>query len=592
MDTTKDNRAGRADASAVPDARRRRRLLRAGIATIGAMGLFAGGATLARGDITVANTGTLAAVGPVGAYGYPVWYEDSTGLRLEQCLDLDEQLCDPAFLVGEGVDPAQPLAIGDTAAESNWPLESFYFLGESGGDNTVGAGGSRLVLGLEATFANELPKNPDQVVFGRLRIRVDTPTAGTYTITHPYGEDTFVVSEADVAAGINFTEDITAAPGQFNLALGSRINPFLVSAGGTIQTATGTYVGDPAVTTAVTGSPHGTNFFRVDGPEPGVLFESDQFSLLGKVSTNSGLEGHSATYSEDASGLHLNVFASAGANNAVRVSGTGVPETTLTAGADGTSYFARVAIDSVPSEVTLTNASDVPEATKTLPVTDLVTMTGATYDTTAQTLTVSGTSSDTVGNTLQADPDGDGPIAAKALDASGVATFGPADGLSVPTPWATVTSAVGGTDTGPVSVTGGTVGTPYVPPVVGPAPEPLPAVPGPGTPAEPPTPPAAEPVDTLTVTSAELRTRRTDWRINGTSTIAGTNTVSVYLQNSDGTKGALVGTSPVDPIVAPATTGAWTVRGRNGTPPNGATQLIVESSAGGSLQNVTFTTRR
>ena len=44
-------------------------------------------ALAAGAEITKDNDRRLAAVGPVGAYGFPVWYEDHTGLRLEQCLD-------------------------------------------------------------------------------------------------------------------------------------------------------------------------------------------------------------------------------------------------------------------------------------------------------------------------------------------------------------------------------------------------------------------------------------------------------------------------------------------------------------------------
>ena len=45
------------------------------------------------------------------------------------------------------------------------------------------------------------------MTFGRVRLRIDTPTGGHYKVTHPYGVDEF-----DVPAGgtktINFTEDI------------------------------------------------------------------------------------------------------------------------------------------------------------------------------------------------------------------------------------------------------------------------------------------------------------------------------------------------------------------------------------------------
>jgi len=99
-------------------------------------------------------------------------------------------------------------------------------------------------------------------------------------------------------------------------------------------------------------------------------------------------------------------------------------------------------------------------------------------------------------------------------------------------------------------------------------------------------------VDQLTVASAQLRTGKTEWRISGTASITTNNTVNVYLQTATGEKGELVGSGPVAAPLAPATTGDWTVRSRDGVSPNGATQLIIESSRGGVLKDVTFTTRR
>jgi hypothetical protein len=98
--------------------------------------------------------------------------------------------------------------------------------------------------------------------------------------------------------------------------------------------------------------------------------------------------------------------------------------------------------------------------------------------------------------------------------------------------------------------------------------------------------------DTLTVEDAELRTRKTEWRINGTASITSVNNVSVYLQNVDGTKGELVGTATVTPAAGGATGGTWTLRSRDGVSPGNSTMLIVESSKGGWLEDVPYTSRR
>jgi hypothetical protein len=702
---------------------RNRSRLRAGVAIAGALALVGAGATAAIGAVTTPNTTTLKSVGPAGPYGFPAYYEDSTGLKLEQCLDVNEEMCDPAFLLEEGLNADLPLAIGASPEDSNWPGESFYFQSGATADTTAG-GDAVLVMALEATFANEEAKQGDQVVFGRLRIRVDTPDAGTYTVIHPYGVDTFEVTEPD--DGINMTQDITPAPDNFGLALRSRIAPFLRSTSGTVETETGTYLANPANPTTVTGSPFDTNFFRVTGPDGQVIAETEEFTLLGKVSTNNNIDPISATVSEDEDGMYLNVHANAGDNDAVTVSGEGVTKTTLTAGGpDGTSYFARVPIVSAPSEVTVRNESDKPVATKTMKVTDLVTVTGAAYSTESQELVITATTSDSV--------------EAPKLSYEGEALTGGTltmSGVAVPPASVTVTSAGGGTDTAPVSITGAGIGqaetttaivsapltalagdevtldgsssvnaarfqweqtdgpavdiaeptakttsftapseagtvkvklttssadgsttatseitveitaadqqplatatASNVSPLIGQsvtidgskstnaksylwkqtdgaavtfdakAPSITFAMPNTREPLSfslvvtSPTGVASEAVsvtvapklDVLTVTSAEVRTGKNEWRIAGTATMWTGNTVSVYTKTSTGAKGRLIGTAVVAAPAAGETAGTWDIRSRGTVSATGVTRLIVESTKGGLLNDVTFSTRR
>ena len=70
----------------------------------------------------------LAAVGPTSsAYGFPTWYSDKAGTRLEPCLDGDNPLC--GFLPGDIPDATQPVAF-----PGNFPDEFFYFLAELDAD--------------------------------------------------------------------------------------------------------------------------------------------------------------------------------------------------------------------------------------------------------------------------------------------------------------------------------------------------------------------------------------------------------------------------------------------------------------------------
>jgi hypothetical protein len=112
-------------------------------------------------------------------------------------------------------------------------------------------------------------------------------TAGeTYKITHPYGVETVA---ADDGGTIFFTEDIGCLdPGTGCLAttvLGGRLGPWLKPVVG----GPAGYIGDGATESLVTGSPAGTNFFLIEGPNAGGKgidrAETNLFTVSGKIST-------------------------------------------------------------------------------------------------------------------------------------------------------------------------------------------------------------------------------------------------------------------------------------------------------------------
>src|SRR4029079_9028039 len=88
----------------------------------------------------------LATVGPVSATdGFPVWYKDKAGLRLENCITTTDPFC-PAF--GALPDPSAPISFPE-----NYPDEGFYTL-TNANLNTGNAGKALLVLALEQAFKN------------------------------------------------------------------------------------------------------------------------------------------------------------------------------------------------------------------------------------------------------------------------------------------------------------------------------------------------------------------------------------------------------------------------------------------------------
>lgn len=391
----------------------------------------------------------LKEVGPIDPdTGFPLWYKDSNDVRLE--------------LVWQRGDPFAP-ALGDPEGDGPlknlpaFPDESFYMLAEA----ELVAGGTgqngrvRVVLALEATFGgNEAIADGQQIVFGRIRFRIDdaVPEA-TYTLTHPYGT---VVGTADDRGRVFETQDIGVSPLAFEDALGAEVAPFLTWTPDPALPAG--YIGDGNTAHTITGSPFGTNFARVEGPnigdagerpdpaDPGNINKiyTDLFVLQGRLATRAGVDVPRAVYSRDAAGaVTLDVFARSEPGQNLVLSGPGLADTALQGGAQG-NYFLRIGGDATTvAEVTVTNQTDAPVSIKPATVIDAVEITQAVYAQGAGTLTVDASSSD-----LQNSP-------ALTLEGRGLAAGAPLGApipLDAPPHVVTVRSAAGGVATRLVSI--------------------------------------------------------------------------------------------------------------------------------------------
>jgi hypothetical protein len=385
----------------------------AAIATALAVVAASGAAAIAAED--PASTAHLAAVGPTSSLdGFPVWYKDKSNpaLRLEPCLTVGDPMC--AAGPDEIPDPEKPLSFPD-----NFPEEFFYMLGNAE-INTPAGGQAKMILGLEGAFANGVHPG-EQIVFGRIRMFArDLVPGGHYIVTHPYGVDEGV---AEDDGQLRLNEDVGVAPGVFTGALNSRIGPFLQW---TDNAAPAGYIGDPNVDHAVTGSPFGTNFFRierVDGDgNPIESFQTDLFSLQGKKATNSGVDADRATYTPDGdrAGGTIDVFASsdpdATGTPSIQAKAAGVDAVTLRGSAGH--FFGQLHYNGAPpASLTVTNASDNPPAVKTLDVTDGVTG-EATYNGDDHQLTVTAHSTDPAAHLIV---DGFGPASGSPFAADSVA---------------------------------------------------------------------------------------------------------------------------------------------------------------------------
>ncbi len=223
----------------------------------------------------------FSAVGPVDPVnGFPSSYTDTTGLSLAPCL-ADPILCGLLSPLNAPV-AGQPFPAN---YGGTFPVELFYSRCVAK-MNTTGTSLATLVVALEGSFLNgNVVLAGDQTTFARVRIRVQGLVAGqTYTVTTPVGIFTFVatngsINNTDQAGGL--------AAGDFLTALSGHSGPFLRWDTGLplFDAAGNEYIGNFGLDHTITGSPAGTNFFRIDGPSvggPGVnRIETNLFGIVG-----------------------------------------------------------------------------------------------------------------------------------------------------------------------------------------------------------------------------------------------------------------------------------------------------------------------
>lgn len=252
------------------------------------------------------------AVGPVVpsglGKGFPAWYMDQNGLALDLMEAAD------SMGISDPVNPANSFS-----QELGFNAEGFWWATDAAITNT--SIDALMVLAVEAAFAGEAAVDGEQSAFGRVKFVIDVPAAGTYTVTHPYGTETFVVdavvpgpeirSVADIGcfatAGVTSC-DPNSPPGNlnnFSIALQSGVGPFLTWDTFNLNPALTDpllvnsampgkrYVGNPSVEHTIKGSPVGQNFFRIEGPAGADLnpaltgiqdvIETNLFTVAGRV---------------------------------------------------------------------------------------------------------------------------------------------------------------------------------------------------------------------------------------------------------------------------------------------------------------------
>lgn len=199
---------------------------------------------------------TLSAVGPVNPRtGFPDWYQDASGLKLQLCLD------------GLPVCSAAP---GDLVAPDG---EAFWWRAQ--GDLTSGALKAKMALAQEAAFAG------GGVSFGRIRVTVTGGRPDTvYSVRHPYGSLTITTDRDGIGKS---TTDVGcgASPCPWDAALGTAIGPFLHWDPTVAPAPQAGYIGDASTPHRVVGSPTGFNGFSLSGG--GVKLSTNLLTVEGKL---------------------------------------------------------------------------------------------------------------------------------------------------------------------------------------------------------------------------------------------------------------------------------------------------------------------
>jgi Chitobiase/beta-hexosaminidase C-terminal domain len=223
---------------------------------------------LATAFITPAEA-ELGRVGPVDpSTGFPRWFEDARGLRLEPCF------------AGANCSVPAPDADRKPATPGNVGGRVIYWSAKAT-LHTNGGGTASLTLVSQGGFSpSGEPADGTENAFNRIHIRADNLVPGaTYRVTHPYGTETFTDVDGG-RRGIDFTEDVgclQAPCDDFATALAGRVGPWLTwdTLGAPAGGPPAGYIGDAATPHRVVGSPvtdaggNQQNYFRIKGPDIG-----------------------------------------------------------------------------------------------------------------------------------------------------------------------------------------------------------------------------------------------------------------------------------------------------------------------------------
>lgn len=373
----------------------------------------------------------LAAVGPVNPNnGFPQWYKDTNGASAWLTTPPFGNLVTPPTMIYLVPDLANTFSV-----QIGFDQEAFYYICRADTKSLTSPLGKVLYqMGLEAGFANLVTTNGQQAVFSRLRVTFPgVKTAGTYTVRHPWGTESIVVTASDITnkRGLKFTRDIPiASPLNFTGALTGDVGPFVKQNAPAPAITIGTpapfntqwqtdplgkgWLGDGVTPATIVGSPVGFNQVTITGPTGsdiggvGINTIGTNLFVVAAWDNPAALTATSLTvprvsYARTSLGTNVDVFAvsTLGATLNIFSPSTSttaiVPSMTAGTGLLAGMFFEEYPSAGPPAAVKVT-ATAVGAAPTSLIVncTDVVIITAATWSKSTQHLVITASSSDKV----------------------------------------------------------------------------------------------------------------------------------------------------------------------------------------------------
>ncbi|MCX7084107.1 MAG: Ig-like domain-containing protein [Methylococcales bacterium] len=346
---------------------------------------------------------------------WPSWYRDNNGLALGLCKSASP-MCLPT-----APDPA--------GFAGNVGAEMFYNMVEFKSTKTGSDFQYRYLAGLEASYLPlGKPVHGTEVTFARIRITFnfnDPKKNGTYKVIHPFGVEIFENVKATATTNLIgakaanfFTIDVPLGPVMnFGDAVNGPIGPFIkwdtMPAGGLTGPIAGEkFVGDPAVAHTFTGSPFDTNFIRIEGPVGSNLdglgndfLESYYGFVVGQIWTApiaQNLSIDQAVVTTSGNTNAIDVWATSSVNQKLFLTGNNVPSLELhPSGTVPGKYHGHVEYPTnyaLPTAITVSNVTSNPIISKSTGLTDVVSISKATYDTNTGDIILVASSNNEVNN--------------------------------------------------------------------------------------------------------------------------------------------------------------------------------------------------